>query len=150
MGSFAGMELDDVKAHSERLGPWAYLATSHPDGEPHVVPVHPSWDGEQLVVATSATSRKARNLVIDPRCMLHWTVGPDTGFDHLMVVGMSAVLTTETDRHRLFEGTFDYDLRQFWPGGPDDPGVCFLSIELHRATLLKAMGAGGREVWPER
>jgi PPOX class probable F420-dependent enzyme len=45
----------------------AYLATLNRDGTPHVVGMWFVWDGEALLLPTSRKTRKARNLLQDPR-----------------------------------------------------------------------------------
>jgi hypothetical protein len=51
--------------------PGAYwLATTRPDGRPHVVPVLPIWVDGALYFVANAMSRKARNLAHDPRCVV--------------------------------------------------------------------------------
>lgn len=40
----------------------AWLATSTPAGTPHLIAVSTWWDGENVVIATTAGSRTARNL----------------------------------------------------------------------------------------
>jgi len=39
-----------------------WLATASPSGRPHMIPVSSWWDGSQVVIATIAGSRTARNL----------------------------------------------------------------------------------------
>lgn len=39
-----------------------YLATVHPDGSPHVVPISPIVDLDRIVFATEADTAKVRNL----------------------------------------------------------------------------------------
>lgn len=142
------MDLDQVKQESERMGMWAHLATTAPDGAPHLVPVHPSWEGDTLWVMVGLDSVKARNIRREPRVMLHWQVGEDTGFDSLMVWGAAAVHDDLDTKRRLWTGVFDYDLDMFSPGGPDDsPETGFVSIEPVRAVVLRSFGAGGREEW---
>jgi PPOX class probable F420-dependent enzyme len=48
----------------------AHLATSLPDGSPHVVPVFVGTQGDRIVFLTGPASRKARNLERDPRIAL--------------------------------------------------------------------------------
>lgn len=48
----------------------AHLATSLPDGSPHVVPVWVGTHGDRIAFLTGPTSRKARNLQRDPRIAL--------------------------------------------------------------------------------
>jgi hypothetical protein len=54
-------------------------ATHNQDGTVHVIPVWFRWDGEAILVATRATSRKARNATRDPRVtvLLHSPGGLD-------------------------------------------------------------------------
>ncbi len=46
-----------------------WLATTYPDGRPHVMPVWGVWDGSYLWFSSSVQSRKVRNLHRDPRCV---------------------------------------------------------------------------------
>src|SRR5205823_13487685 len=46
---------------------FGHLATTLPDGCPHTVPVWVGVEGEHVVFFTQPGSRKARNLVRDPR-----------------------------------------------------------------------------------
>lgn len=45
-----------------------WLATVHRQGRPHLVPVLAVWVDGTLHFAASDTTRKAKNLAIDPRC----------------------------------------------------------------------------------
>jgi PPOX class probable F420-dependent enzyme len=47
-----------------------WLATVWPDGRPHVMPVWGVWIAQGLWFSCSKTSRKARNLAADGRCVL--------------------------------------------------------------------------------
>jgi PPOX class probable F420-dependent enzyme len=47
-----------------------WVATVHPDGRPHVMPVWGVWDGRSLWFSSSPRSRKARNLGADPRATI--------------------------------------------------------------------------------
>ncbi|MGI9644893.1 MAG: pyridoxamine 5'-phosphate oxidase family protein, partial [Ilumatobacteraceae bacterium] len=38
-----------------------WIATSGPDGTPHLVPLSLAWDGERILVATPADTATARN-----------------------------------------------------------------------------------------
>jgi PPOX class probable F420-dependent enzyme len=55
----------------------ASLATIENDGSVHVVPIWYLWDGEAVLMATSSTSRKVRNLERDARAtvMVHDSPG---------------------------------------------------------------------------
>lgn len=39
-----------------------WLATADPNGKPHLIAVSAWWDGNQVIIATAASSRTARNL----------------------------------------------------------------------------------------
>lgn len=140
------MDFDEVKAHASRLSPWAHLASVGPDGDPHVVPVHPAFDGTTVWVMVGLSSVKAGNVGQHPGVMLHWQVD-ETG-DGLMIWGRAAVHDDQATKQRLWTGVFDYDLDLFAPGGPDaSPDTGFLSVEPTKATFLAAYGINGRFAW---
>lgn len=47
-----------------------WLATTGPDGGPHLMPVIGFWIGSAMHVVAGAGTRKARNLEADPRCVI--------------------------------------------------------------------------------
>jgi PPOX class probable F420-dependent enzyme len=47
-----------------------WVASTWPDGRPHVMPVWGIWDGGMLWFSSAIGSRKARNLAADPRCVV--------------------------------------------------------------------------------
>jgi hypothetical protein len=47
-----------------------WVATTWPDGRPHVMPVWGVWAEEALWFSSSLGSRKARNLAANPHCVL--------------------------------------------------------------------------------
>ena len=61
------MSRDEVRAFLSHGTRTAKLATSLPDGQPHVMPVWFVLDGEELVFTTWGDSVKGRNLRRDPR-----------------------------------------------------------------------------------
>jgi uncharacterized pyridoxamine 5'-phosphate oxidase family protein len=73
-------------------GQWYWLTTLRPDGQPHVRPVLAVLLDDALYFVSSPASRKARNLALDPRCVLTVAV-PDA---HLVVEGTAARLTSDT------------------------------------------------------
>lgn len=76
------MEGYGVPANSEGILPWEWaqerLSKSHnymvstvrPDGAPHVMPVWGIWLNGAFYFSTAATSRKARNLAANPKCVV--------------------------------------------------------------------------------
>jgi PPOX class probable F420-dependent enzyme len=54
-----------------------WLATTHPDGSPHVAPFWGILQDGVLLFSTHAESRKARNLAANPRASLHLESGDE-------------------------------------------------------------------------
>jgi PPOX class probable F420-dependent enzyme len=75
-----------------------WLATLHPDGRPHVMPVWGVWHGDACWFSCGPQSRKARNLDRDPRA----TVTTDDPHQPLVV---EAVATRVADPAALVEFT---------------------------------------------
>jgi PPOX class probable F420-dependent enzyme len=54
-----------------------WLATTQPDGAPHVAPFWGIWQDGVLLFSTHAESRKARNLAANPRAAVHLESGDE-------------------------------------------------------------------------
>ncbi len=80
-------------------GPWYWLATTRPDGRPHVRPVLAVWLDGALYFASSANARKRKNLVADPRCTL--TTADDEA--HMVVEGVATRVWDEATLQRVAE-----------------------------------------------
>ena len=140
------MNLEDVKAATAELSPWAHIATVGADGKPDVVPVHPCWEGDTLWFMGGVDSVKARNVAVHPDIAMHWQV-TEVG-DGIELWGTCEVHDDPETKRRLWNGVFDYDLNLFAPGGPEDsPGTGFFAITPLRALVLKRYGAGGVDRW---
>jgi PPOX class probable F420-dependent enzyme len=63
---------DDVRALLDGPNP-AHVATLMPDGGPHSVPVWVGVEADRIAFLTSPSSRKARNLALDPRVAISVT-----------------------------------------------------------------------------
>jgi PPOX class probable F420-dependent enzyme len=82
------------------LLPWSWaverLTRSHdywvssvwPDGRPHTMPVWGAWTDDALWFSSSLGSRKARNLLADPRC----TVATDDAHEPVVLEGHAEVV----------------------------------------------------------
>jgi hypothetical protein len=70
-----------------------WVATVHPDGRPHVMPVWGAWVDSRLWFSSGLRSCKARNLAVDPRC----TVTTDDARDPVVMEG-TAERVTDLDR----------------------------------------------------
>jgi hypothetical protein len=64
------MTPEEIRAFLSHGTRTAKLATSGPDGRPHVMPVWFMLDGEELVLTTWGDSVKGRNLRRDPRAAI--------------------------------------------------------------------------------
>jgi hypothetical protein len=84
-----------------------WLATVLPDGRPHVMPVLAVWIEGALHVSTSPASRKARNLALDPRCVV--TVDGDDL--HVVVEG---AMERVRDEARLRRVADEYATKYGW------------------------------------
>jgi nitroimidazol reductase NimA-like FMN-containing flavoprotein (pyridoxamine 5'-phosphate oxidase superfamily) len=65
-----------------------WLSTVRPDGQPHLVPVWGLWLEEGFYFSTGSQSRKARNLVVNPACV----VSLQRGDESVIVEGQAAIL----------------------------------------------------------
>jgi PPOX class probable F420-dependent enzyme len=70
----------------------AYLATLNPNGTPHVVGMWFVWDGQALLLPTSRKTRKAKNLLRDPRA----TVSIDDSRGGFDLRGLTIIGRAET------------------------------------------------------
>ncbi|MGB1142243.1 MAG: pyridoxamine 5'-phosphate oxidase family protein [Halioglobus sp.] len=88
---------------------------------------------------------KAREIRENSAVDIQFQVAPDD-FVHLMVRGQCQVLTDQATKDRVWD-VMDYDLSQFWPGGPTDPGYCLLKVEPSRVELSEMFGTLNKRVW---
>jgi len=83
-----------------------WVATAHPDGRPHVMPVWGVWMGDGLWFSCSRASRKARNLARQPAC----TIATDNAFEPVIIEG-SAELVNDVEAIRHFVGAVNKKYR---------------------------------------
>ena len=89
-----------IETGDEGLLPWSWaqerlltshdywLATTRPDGAPHVMPVWAMWHDTALWFSCSGDSRKVRNLRAEPRCVLT----TDNPREPVILEGVAAVV----------------------------------------------------------
>ena len=123
---------------------WCAIATSGPNG-PRVRMVHPTWEGETLWFATGTTSPKVKHIRSEPRVDVQFQVAPPD-FVHLLVRGEATLVDDEAEKKRVWD-VIDYDLSQFWPGGPTDPNYTPVSIAPTRVELSKMFGTVEQRIW---
>jgi PPOX class probable F420-dependent enzyme len=76
-----------------------WVATTWPDGRPHVMPVWAVWDGDALWFSSSLRARKARNLLRDPRC----TITTDNPLEPVVVEGRADLLPAGPQREYFLD-----------------------------------------------
>ena len=74
-----------------------FLATTRPDGRPHVAGVGALWDHGRVYIVSGAGTRKSRNLAQNPNCVISMSL---TGID-LVIEGTAAKVTDDKTLHRL-------------------------------------------------
>lgn len=76
-----------------------WLATTWPDGRAHVMPVWAMWDGEYLWFSSSNGSRKTRNLLERPRCV----ITTEQAAEPVVVEGMAERVADEPSLRAVLE-----------------------------------------------
>jgi pyridoxamine 5'-phosphate oxidase-like protein len=84
-----------------------WLATTRPDGRPHVAGVGALWVDGKFYVVTGARTRKGLNLAENPNCVISISL---KGLD-LVVEGTAAKVTDDATLRRLAKAYVD----QGWP-----------------------------------
>ena len=87
-----------------------WLATTRPDGRPHVMPVWGVWLDNNFYFSTGRQSRKSLNITADPRC----TVCPETASEAVILEG-DARKVTSTTQLRTFKA--EYEKKYNWDIG---------------------------------
>jgi PPOX class probable F420-dependent enzyme len=117
-----------IRTDDEGLLPWNeaevklerarnyWIGTTRPDGSPHAMPVWGLWLDGSLFFSSGSTSRKTRNLAVDPRVVVHL----ESGDDVVVFEGVAQRVTDERELRRvgeLYSAKYDYP---FDPTGPGD------------------------------
>ncbi len=126
---------------------WCAIATNGPNG-PRVRMVHPSWERDTLWFATGASSPKIAHMQSEPRVDIQYQVAPPD-FIHILVRGQATIVTDEAEKKRVWD-VIDYDLSQFWSGGPTYPNYAPIRIAPTRVELSKMFGSMEQRVWRAR
>ncbi len=123
---------------------WCAIATVS-GNEPRVRVVHPTWEGETLWFATGTGSPKHVQIEANPNVDVQFQVSPPD-FVHVMVRGTAEIVTDEAEKKRVWD-VIDYDMSQFWSGGPTDPNYTLVRIVPARVELSKMFGSMDKRVW---
>jgi PPOX class probable F420-dependent enzyme len=95
-----------------------WVATTWPDGRPHVMPVWGVWEGFALWFSSSLQSRKVANLRHDPRCV----VTTDDAQDPVIVEGTAQIIT-DRPGIRIFLDALNGKYGTAYDEGFTDPDV---------------------------
>ena len=93
-----------------------WLATTRPDGRPHVMPVWGVWMDRAFYLSTSPASRKGKNLTARPHCTISLSAN---GID--LVVDAVASPLTDGGSLQRFAGL--YGPKYEWPVTVRDNGI---------------------------
>ena len=93
----------------------SWLATTNPDGSPHLTGIGPQWVSGLLYFTTGERTRKGRNLANDPRC----TLGVSTDEFDLAVEGDAAPV----DDPEVVAELAARWASGGWPASPDESGT---------------------------
>jgi PPOX class probable F420-dependent enzyme len=105
----------DAEAKLERARNY-WVGTTRPDGSPHAMPVWGLWLEGALFFSSGSTSRKSRNLAVDPRIVVHL----ESGDDVVVIEGFAQRVTDDDELRRvaaLYSAKYDF---AFDPTGPGD------------------------------
>jgi hypothetical protein len=106
----------------------ALLGTLRRDGSPRISPIEPYFARGQLLVGAMAWSRKAADLLRDPRFVLHSAVtGPDSGEGELKLHG-SAVEASGDVRGATADA--------WWSARAPDKAIVF-SLHIEQAAFIE-------------
>jgi general stress protein 26 len=89
-----------------------FLATTRPDGRPHVAGVGALWDGGRMYFVSGPGTRKSKNLAANPNCAIAVSL---PGID-LVVEGAAERVTDESTLNRLAKRYADSG----WPASVQD------------------------------
>jgi PPOX class probable F420-dependent enzyme len=103
---------------TERLGSAQnyWIATTRPDGHPHMVPVWGIWLDDTFYFSTGRRSRKARNLAANPRCV----VCPERSDEPVILEGVAEQIT---DSELLRQVADAISTKYQWNMEPTQAGV---------------------------
>jgi hypothetical protein len=104
--------LEQLQGFAAGPGTSTWLATTRPDGRPHVAGIGAVWLDDRFYVVSGPGTRKSRNLAENPNCAISVSL-PDID---LVVEGTAAKVTDEPTLLRLAKV---YD-EQGWPARAED------------------------------
>ena len=110
-----------IESTLEGLLPWSWarerlertktfmVGSVTPDGAPHAAPIWALWIDEKLVFSTGERTRKARNLVANPRC----TVTIEHDDEAVIIEGVTTLLNDDALKTRVlaaYSAKYEWDM----------------------------------------
>lgn len=91
-----------------------WITTVRPDGSPHTMVVWGLWQDGRLLFSTGSTSRKARNLAENPKCV----VCTEHAHEAVIVEGVAEIADVAARRKFLakYTGKYDWDMSSMKEG----------------------------------
>jgi PPOX class probable F420-dependent enzyme len=121
-----------------------WVATTRPDGRPHVMPVWGVWLDDALWFSSSRKSRKARNLAANPGC----AITTDNPYEPVVIEGraelardLAAIAAFVAETNRKYKT--DYSVDFFDPGA----NACFLVRPSWAFGLMESDFTGSPTRW---
>ncbi len=135
-------------AHERLVGPGVLLVvTIRRDGTPRLSPVEPFVLDGELWLSMLLGSRKAADLVRDPRVLVHSIVtGPDGGDGELKLRGTAEEVSDESAQRRYAEA-----VSAVLPWSPEVGRFHLFTIEAQDVTFVRYDNASGDQYlvrWP--
>ena len=97
-----------------------WIATTRPDGSPHLMIIWGLWFDDSFWFSTGSTSRKARNLAGNPRCV----IGTDDAAKAVILEGGAELVESKRAEYEQFAKAYarkyDWDVRAM-----GQPVYCF-------------------------
>jgi hypothetical protein len=105
----------ELSAKGARLLPWKWaadrlkksrqywIATTRPDGAPHLMIIWGVWFDECFWFSTGTTSRKGRNLAANPRCV----IGTDDAAEAAIIEGAVDMIDTQNPGFKKFAAAYE-------------------------------------------
>jgi nitroimidazol reductase NimA-like FMN-containing flavoprotein (pyridoxamine 5'-phosphate oxidase superfamily) len=124
-----------------------WLATVRPDGRPHIRPVLGVWLNAAFYFITGETTRKGRNLVANPQCVMAASSHVLPALD-VIVEGDAVKVTDEAKVHRVadaYTSTLHWPLTVrdgavFGPNAPTAGSTAICSVRAHAHDGLRSPG----------
>jgi PPOX class probable F420-dependent enzyme len=121
-----------------------WLATTWPDGRPHVMPVWGAWHDDAIWFSCSRASRKASNLGRDPRCV----VTTDQADEPVVVEGVGSIVDDRSTIERLtaiWNAKYDTETPVDFFAAPEN--ACFRVSPVRVIGLVEADFTGSPTRW---